>query len=159
METGRILELDDFSAVRALEVLASMFGDVAPDGASPGLAGLFRAAAEADASAPLQAQDPANVARSLLLAFAEDEAFEEIVAAAVERSADTQLAAKPILAVGVAASLIIVAATTGMKVDVGPVHIEKTTASPELVTKISEILRPYAPGAKPTALPDGRPHR
>ena len=143
-----IESLSDFQATKALEELARLVSENGANvsgGTDDSLVASYRQAAERDASAPLAVVAPGATARSLLQAFAADTAFAPLVEVALHSADDTQLATKPILAVGVAATLMIVAATTDVKVDVGNVHVHKTTASAELVENLGHVFRPIAP--------------
>jgi hypothetical protein len=142
----RIAALDDLSAIAAAERLADLLarnGDrPAPGSAMEPFAALIERA-HADPNAPLEAADPGAIARGLLAAFSADSDLAPLVEVALEAS-DDQLASKPILAVGVAASLVIFAASTEIKVKFEHIEIHKTVASPELVERVGGVLRPLS---------------
>jgi hypothetical protein len=143
--TQRIDSLDDLAATAAAESLAKILAT--SENAQIPASGLddFESlinAAKRDPSAPLGGADPGPCARSLLNAYAADKDYAPLVDLSVSRAADNQLATKPILAVGVAASLIIIAASTDVKIKYEHVEIHKTVASPELVRSAGAVLRP-----------------
>lgn len=141
---SRIGTLDDFATIASCERLAGLLaqGSV-PLGDSamvPGFEALVTFA-EADPSEPLATDAPGAVARALLSAFASDNTLAPLVSFALIKH-DGQLATKPILAIGVAASMIIFAASTEIKVTLPHVDVHKTVASPELVEQVAAVLRP-----------------
>jgi hypothetical protein len=142
----RILALDDLSAIAATERLAELLAQHGERQAAEAFVEPFTGLieiAQADPSAPLDVDNPGAIARDLLAAFSADGDFAPLLEVALQ-ARDTQLASKPILAVGVAASLIIFAASTEIKVKFEHVEIHKTVASPELVERIGGVLRPVS---------------
>jgi hypothetical protein len=94
-----------------------------------------RLAAEAagDPSAKLGAELSGHVAETFLLAAASDPDLSPLLGAELDAFRDEKQFVETALALGLAISMIIVAATTRVKYSDGKVTIDKTTASPGLV--------------------------
>src|SRR3954453_17949670 len=94
-----------------------------------------RLAAEAagDPSAKLDTELSGRVAETFLLAAARDPDLSPLLAAELDAFRDEKQFVETALAIGLAISMIIVAATTRIEYSDGKLKILKTTASPELV--------------------------
>ncbi len=86
----------------------------------------------------LKPEQAALIARSTLIGYAEDETFSPLIQNACDSYEDNTMCGGLILAVGAAASMMLLIATTRVRGKVGNVEFEKTTASPELVEKMFE---------------------
>lgn len=152
----RIQDLDDFRVMRFYEHFAqTLFDglDVDTDELlaqvpeelrmSPELAPLVNLTGPGRRNA-LKFDDAALCARETLLTLAKHPGFEAALAQALDEYRDDAMVADIILAVGMAASMIIVAATTSIRCRYANGKFEfefgKTVASPKMVTSIVSSL-------------------
>jgi len=90
--------------------------------------------------AELSSKEAIAFARITLLNWANDDTLSHLVEHALNSYKDDELVAETILAFGFAASMILLTATTGVKIKIGNMTIEKKAASVEMVKAIVESL-------------------
>jgi hypothetical protein len=153
---ARIKALSDLDATHAIQRLAEYLAPavttgptVAGDDVNLALVDAFHRSAQDDASQLIGGTECSSISRDLLTAFAMDPNYRDVVIIALDTTPDDQLLSRPILALGVAATLIILAATTEVRLDIGPLHLHKQTASPKLLEAVANILQPYKPRSSP----------
>ncbi|MBS9405438.1 hypothetical protein KG088_17670 [Halomonas sp. TRM85114] len=137
----RVQQLDDPMAIRLLEQfsgrvfegmetpVSEMVDGVIPEVKNTAFFQHALSLSEAEQSRPLPVQQSAEIARALLLIFAQDPAMAPALGQALDEYQDDQLMVGTILATGVAVSMIIVAATTRLKVKMANVEIVKDALS------------------------------
>jgi len=91
--------------------------------------------------AQLESSESVAIARSILVNLAQDATFSPLVERALDTYKDDKLFAGAILAIGAAASMILVAATTQAKGKVFGIELVKEKANPDLV---KAILEPFS---------------
>jgi hypothetical protein len=159
----RIEGLSDYQAVRLLEQCSERVFDglVTPgDELVLGVADQLRESPELGAAlgltpaqrdAPLSEAVSAEVARALLRRLAEDPDLAPLVEKSLDEYRDDELMVGAILATGVAASMVIVAATTQLEAKLGDDVVIKKKAAPlkdatALVKEFTTLLSKVLPG-------------
>jgi len=87
-----------------------------------------------------ESSESVAIARSILVNLAQDATFSPLVEKALDTYKDDKLFAGAILAIGAAASMILVAATTQVKGKVFGMEFVKEKANPDLVKAVLESL-------------------
>lgn len=135
----RVEQLDDYMAIRIIEDLSRRFfeGMETPledmlNGVIPEMKNtpFFQQAltlSEEEQSRPLAERKSAEVARALLLYFAQDPGLSPVLARSLDEYKDDRLIVGTILATGVAVSMIIVAGTTRFEYKDGKLTFSKET--------------------------------
>jgi hypothetical protein len=91
------------------------------------------AEARADPAVTLDVNASSELAKTFLFALAADEYFSSIVETELAAFRDEKQAVDPVIALGLAVSMIIIAATTRFEYRRGGLTISKEVATPELV--------------------------
>lgn len=137
----RLQQLDDHKAIRLLEQFAGrifegmetpmdeMLNGVIPEVKNTAFFQQALSLSQEEQGRPLPEHQSAEVARALLLTFAQDPDMAPALAQTLHEYRDDQLMVGAILATGVAVSMIIVAATTRLQVKIGDGEIIKDAAS------------------------------
>jgi predicted Zn-dependent protease with MMP-like domain len=98
-----------------------------------------------DDEAQIEGEEAVAIARSILTTLANNPRFSTLLEKALDKYGDMEQGGKEILAAGLAASMVILAATATefqYKGDWGEVSIVKETATPELVQAVLELGKP-----------------
>jgi hypothetical protein len=148
----RINAMDDFQVMRFFEHFGrELLGQIdAPlDQLLAGVPAALRKEAvfthieqlgEADAERAMPAADAVLFVRGTLLQLADDRQFAPLLDAILADYRDDAMVVDIILAVGFAASMVLLVATTGIEIRIGNVKIKKETASADMVRAILEPL-------------------
>jgi predicted Zn-dependent protease with MMP-like domain len=98
-----------------------------------------------DNEAQIEGEEAVAIARSILTTLANNPRFSTLLEKALDKYRDMDQGGKEILAAGLAASMVILAATATefqYKGDWGVVRIAKETATPELVQAVLKLGKP-----------------
>lgn len=154
---NQIHRLDDQTAVRVLESFSSKIFDgletpvdVMLDGVVPEVKDLtfFQQAmnlSPVEQNRPLSEEQSVEIARGLLMTFAEDPALSPVLSETLDEYSDDQLMVGPILATGVAVSMVIVAATTSLRCNFKNFEIIKDPTTPAQINAIAKLLEGIFP--------------
>jgi hypothetical protein len=103
----------------------------------------------------LNLKTSAALARGILVELARDETFAPLIDTALASYRDDRMMADVVLALGLAASMVLIAATTELEGEVFGIKFKKGAASPEIVKNLAEIVKnlvglfsPVAPGGR-----------
>ena len=144
----RIEQLDDYKAVQLLgeysnrlfegleTELEEMLDGVPPELKDTELFQQAQSLSQEERDRPLSESRSAELARDLLRYFAQDPSLAPSLETTMNEYKDDRLIVGAILATGVAISMIIVAATTQAKGEIGGVKFKKTIANADLVGTI-----------------------
>lgn len=103
--------------------------------------------ASEDISANLTPKDSAEIARKVLINFANDEKLERILEAALSEYKGYQKQGEPkILEVAKAVSMVLIAATITIHIEYDNIEIHKKEADPELVIPLIELVATLVQG-------------
>ncbi len=146
----RIQALDDFQIVRFFEHFSHQLvagANVTLDQIKKGIpesTRTFGGFSQIETLSPSQAEQPlepsASIAtsRNILVYLTDDDEFAPVIGRVLDTYRDDELVAGIVLAVGLVASVLLIAATTEFEGEIGNFKIKKTKADPAVIRAITE---------------------